>query len=72
MIVKAEFTAGQTIEKAINEALDFAERNHVGVRAEMNDVDMVFFALPQFTRAELVEQYKKQFEMKLRWKEQQP
>lgn len=43
MIINAEFTAGQTIEDAVKEALEFAERNNCMVRATLNDIPMLFF-----------------------------
>ncbi len=43
MIINAEFTAGQTIEDAVREALEFAERNNCMVRATLNDIPMLFF-----------------------------
>ena len=43
MIINAEFTAGQTIEDAIREALVFAEKNDCMVRANLNDIPMLFF-----------------------------
>jgi hypothetical protein len=46
MIVNGDFTAGQTIEDAVREALEFAERNNCMVRAEMNGVHMLFFSSP--------------------------
>ena len=65
MIILADFTAGLTIEQAINEALDFAERNNVGVRAKINDINMTFFSISNLTREELVEMYLKSYRFQL-------
>ena len=46
MIVNVEFTAGESIENAIREALEFAERNNCMVRSDFNDVSMLFFSSP--------------------------
>lgn len=43
MIIDAEFAAGERIEDAVREALEFAERNKCMVRATLNDIPMLFF-----------------------------
>lgn len=67
MIINAEFTAGQTIEDAVREALTFAERNNCMVRATLNDIPMLFFnsSLIGNTMEERVQFFVKAFEDKL-------
>lgn len=63
MIINAEFTAGQSIEEAIQEAIEFCERNNCMVRADLNNVDMLFFngSLCGNTMEEKIDFFKKQF-----------
>lgn len=67
MIINAEFTAGQTIEDAVREALEFAERNNCMVRANLNDIPMLFFSssLIGNTMEEKVQFFVKAFRDKL-------
>lgn len=64
MIIQAEFTAGRTIDEAILEALQFARKNNVGVRASINGIVMTFFAIPGNTDEELVKIYHDEYERK--------
>ena len=46
IIVSAEFPAGLTIREACRSAVEFAARNKCLVKAEINDVPMIFSASP--------------------------
>ena len=46
IIVNAEFPAGLTIREACRSAVEFAARNKCLVKAELNDVEMIFSASP--------------------------
>ena len=72
MIINAEFTAGQTIEDAVREALEFAERNNCMVGATLNDIPMLFFNSSVFgnTMEERVRFFVKAFKDKLNEREE--
>ena len=65
LIINAEFPAGLTIKQAIEEALDFSEKNHCMVKCDINDVVLTIVAglLP---RHEAVEYYKNKYEEELK------
>ena len=65
IILNAEFPAGLTIEGAIEEALDFSEKNRCMLRCELNDVKLTIVAglLP---RNEAVKYYKNMYDSEAR------
>ena len=61
IIINAEFPAGLTIEQAIEEALDFSEKNRCMVRCDINDVSLTIVA-GLMSRHDAVEYYKHMYE----------
>ena len=61
--VKVDCQCGQSIEEAIRDCLEFAERCHCDVRCTMNDIHMFFVNTPIFgkTMEDRVKHYVKEF-----------
>ena len=57
LILDASFPAGTEIKDAILEALQFAEKHHVMVRAELNDVKLTLTCVHPSTPESLVDYY---------------
>lgn len=49
LIINAEIAAGPTVEQAIKDCVEFAERNHCMVKTTINDVTMLIAYGSNFT-----------------------